>query len=47
MALKKLEQAYQEIVKTQPYNQEAETIKLVAELAKEQIKDENSYSATR
>ena len=46
-ALKRLEQAYAEITKTQTYSAEAEAIKLVAELAKEQIKNENSYSTTR
>lgn len=46
-ALKRLEQAYNEITKTQTYSTEAEAIKLVAELAKEQIKNENSHPATR
>lgn len=47
VALKRLEQAYNELTNSQPYDEEAEKLKLLAELAKEQVKNENSHSATR
>ena len=47
VALKRLEQAYNELTNSQPYNEEAEKLKLLAELAKEQVKNENSHSVTR
>ncbi|MNY76288.1 hypothetical protein D3C86_2158290 [compost metagenome] len=46
-ALKRLEKAYNEISKAQTYNTEAENVKLLTELVKEQIKNENSHPATR
>lgn len=45
-ALKKLETAYSEITKAQSYNQESERIKLLSELVKEQVKNEDTSSAT-
>ncbi|HWU44743.1 MAG TPA: hypothetical protein VN132_14925, partial [Bdellovibrio sp.] len=47
VALKKLEQAYNELMNTQPYNPEAEKLKLLAELVKEQVQNENSRTPTR
>ena len=46
-ALKKLDKAYSEISKTQPFNKEAEKMKLLCELIKEQVKNEDTSSATR
>ena len=47
VALKRLEKAYNEITKTQTYNEEAQNIKLLSELIKEQVQNENSSSTTR
>ena len=47
VALKRLEKAYSEITKTQTYNEEAQNIKVLSELIKEQVKNENSSSAAR
>lgn len=47
VALKRLEKAYNEITKTQTYNQEAQNIQVLSELIKEQVQNENSSSATR
>ena len=44
MALKRLEEAYNAILNTQGYNEKTENLKLLAELAKEQIKNENPHS---
>ncbi|MCX7977515.1 MAG: hypothetical protein N2578_00775 [Bdellovibrionaceae bacterium] len=46
-ALKRLDKAYQEVIKTQGYLQEAEKIKMLQELIKEQVRDENSCSSAR
>lgn len=46
-ALKRLEKASSEILKTQSYSKEAEKIQMLKELVKEQIKNENTRSATR
>lgn len=47
VALKRLEKAYKEVVKTQGYNEESEKLKLLAELVKEQGPHENSSSSAR
>lgn len=47
VALKRLEQAYNELTQKQSYDEQAEKLKLLSELAKEQIKNENPHSATR
>jgi hypothetical protein len=47
VALKRLEKAYKEVVKTQGYNEETEKIKILAEIVKEQTPHENSSTATR
>lgn len=47
LALKRLEEKYQEALKTQTYNQETENLKLLIELTREQVKNENSSSSTR
>jgi hypothetical protein len=48
-ALRKLETAYTEILKTQGYNKDLEKLSLLCELTKEQIKeprtDESTHSA--
>ena len=46
-ALKKLEKAYEEIVKTQGFDQNAEKLKLLCELAREQVSNENTNHSTR
>jgi hypothetical protein len=47
VALKRLEKAYKEVVKTQGYSEESEKLKILAELIKEQGNHENSSSSTR
>lgn len=47
VALTRLQKAYSEILKTQGYSADAEKVKLLEELVKEQVKNENSSSATR
>ena len=47
VALKRLEKAYKEVVKTQGYNEESEKLKLLAELVKEQGNHENSSASAR
>lgn len=47
IALKRLEKAYSEILKTQGYNEEAEKLKLLAEMVKEQGLHENTSHSTR
>ncbi len=46
-ALKRLEKAHTEILKTQTYNKDVQKIQLLKELVKEQIKNENPSSSTR
>lgn len=46
-ALKRLEKAYNEILKTQSYNKDAERVQLLKELVKEQVPNENSGNTTR
>jgi len=47
LALKRLEKAYKEVVKTRGYNQESEKLKILAELVKEQGPHENTHHTTR
>jgi hypothetical protein len=47
VALKKLEKACAEVMKTKGYSKETEKMKMLQELVKEQVKNENSGSATR
>lgn len=47
VALKRLEKAYREIVKTQGYNAEAEKLKILTEIIKEQGNYENSSTSAR
>jgi len=44
-ALKRLEKASQELLKTQGFNEETETLKLLTELVREQVPHEDSHSA--
>lgn len=47
LALKKLEVAYEKVLKTNGYNEETEKMKVLAEFAKEQVENENTHSAAR
>lgn len=47
VALKRLEKAYKEVLKTQGYNEQTEKLKLLAELVKEQGTHENPSSSAR
>ncbi|MGZ3744134.1 MAG: hypothetical protein ACXWRE_10725 [Pseudobdellovibrionaceae bacterium] len=47
LALKRLEKAYEEVLKTQGYNDQSEKLKILAELVKEQVNHENSSSTAR
>lgn len=41
-ALSKLEKVHDHLIETQGFNQETEKLKMLIELTKEQVKDENS-----
>jgi hypothetical protein len=47
VALKRLEKAYKEVLKTQGYSAEAEKIRILTELIKEQGNHENTSTAAR
>ncbi|MBK9324021.1 MAG: hypothetical protein IPM97_13930 [Bdellovibrionaceae bacterium] len=47
VALKRLEKAYKEVLKTQGYTAEAERIKILTEIVKEQGNHENTGTAAR
>ena len=47
VALKRLEKAYKEVVKTQGYNAEAEKLKILAEIVREQGGNENISNPAR
>ena len=47
LALQRLEKAYEEILKTQGYNKDSEKLKLLTELTREQVKNENISHSTR
>lgn len=47
VALKRLEKAYKEVLKTQGYNEQTEKLKLLAELVKEQGAHENPSNPAR
>lgn len=47
VALKRLEKAYREIIKTQGYNAEAEKLRILTEIVKEQGGNENFSNPTR
>lgn len=47
VALQRLEKAFQEIMKAKPYGQDLEKIKILEEMVKEQVKNENSRTAAR
>ncbi|MBX2996398.1 MAG: hypothetical protein KF681_16370 [Bdellovibrionaceae bacterium] len=46
-ALKRLEKATEEVMKTQGLNEDTEILKLLTEIVREQVPHENSDSATR
>ena len=45
-ALKRLEKATEEVMKTHGFTAETETLKLLTELVREQVTHEDSHSAT-
>jgi hypothetical protein len=45
--VKRLEKAYTEVVKTQGYTKEAERMRLLYEMAKEQVQNENTHPTAR
>lgn len=47
VALKRLEKAYSEILKTKGYGEQSEKIKLLQEMVKEQVVNENTRTAAR
>ena len=47
LALKRLEKAYEEILKTQGYTKDTEKLKMLVELTREQVKNENTSNTTR
>jgi hypothetical protein len=47
IALRRLEKAYEEILKSQGYNKDTEKLKLLCELTREQVKNEDSRHPTR
>lgn len=47
LALKRLEKAYSAVVKTNGYNENAQKLRLLMELTKEQTPYENTRSRTR
>lgn len=46
-ALKRLEKATEELMKTQGLNEDTEILKLLTEIVREQVPNENSDSTTR
>lgn len=46
-ALKRLEQSAQKIIETRGYTREANKIRMLEELIREQLKSENTRTATR
>ncbi len=46
-ALVRLEKAYDQVLKIQPYNSDSEKLKLLIELTREQVPHENSCPPTR
>ncbi len=46
LALQRLEKAYDEIIKTQGYTRDTEKLKMLVEMTREQVKNENSRTAT-
>ncbi len=46
LALKRLENASEEIIKTQGFTQETETLKLLTELVREQVPNEDTRHST-
>ena len=46
-ALQRLEKAYEEILKTQGYTRDTEKLKMLVELTREQVRNENTRPSTR
>ena len=47
LQLQKLEKAYKQILETQAYNKETEKIRILQEMIREQIRNENTLPTTR
>jgi hypothetical protein len=47
LALQRLEKAYEEIIKTQGYTRDTEKLKMLVEMTREQVNDENSRHSDR
>jgi hypothetical protein len=47
LALQRLEKAYEEILKTQGYTRDTEKLKMLVEMTREQVNDENSRHSDR
>ncbi len=47
IAIPRVESAIDSLLKIQPYDQNIETLKVILESMKEQIRDENPHPATR
>jgi hypothetical protein len=47
LALQRLEKAYEEILKSQGYTRDTEKLKMLVELTREQITNEDPHSSTR
>lgn len=47
LALLRLEKAFDEIQKTQGYTRDTEKLKMLVELTREQVKNEDSHNSTR
>jgi hypothetical protein len=47
LALQRLEKAYEEILKTQGYTRDTEKLKMLVELTREQVRNEDTRSSTR
>ena len=46
-ALNRLEKVYEQVLKTQGYSSETEKLKMLCELTREQVSNENSDSSAR
>jgi hypothetical protein len=46
LALKRLDKAYDEVLKTQGYTADTEKLKMLIELAREQVPNENNNSSS-
>jgi len=47
LALQRLEKAYEQIINTQGYTRDSEKLKILVEMTREQVKNENTSHPTR